>query len=75
MSILNELDKPISNVNIAVKFIESGVDTATGGGIDWSRNTPIFLGGTADSSGLLPFKLNNVTIATLNPLQFGLHGK
>ena len=75
MSILNELDKPISNVNIAVKFIESGVDTATGGGIDWSRNTPIFLGGTADSSGLLPFKLNNVTIATLNPLQFGLAWK
>ena len=51
------------------------MDTATGGGIDWSRNTPIFLGGTADSSGLLPFKLNNVTIATLNPLQFGLAWK
>ena len=75
MAILDELDKPISNVNIAVKFIESGVDTATGSGIDWSRNTPIFLGGTSDSSGLLPFKLNNVTIATLNPLQFGLAWK
>ena len=72
MSLLDQLDKPIANVNIAVKFIESGVDTARGSGIDWSRNTPLFLGGaTADSSGFLPFKLNNVTIATLSPLQFG----
>ena len=72
MSLLDQLDKPIANVNIAVKFIESGVDTARGSGIDWSRNTPLFLGGTTgDSSGFLPFKLNNVTIATLNPLQFG----
>ena len=72
MSLLDQLDKPIANVNIAVKFIESGVDTARGSGIDWSRNTPLFLGGTGgDSSGFLPFKLNNVTIATLNPLQLG----
>ena len=35
-------------------------------------NTPIFLGGSNDTSGsLLPFKLNNMTIATLNPMQFG----
>lgn len=72
IQMVETLDKPISNVNIAVKFIESGVDTAKGGGIDWSKNTPVFLGGTGDTSGLLiPFKLNNITIATLNPLQFG----
>ena len=47
-------------------------DTARGSGIDWSRNTPVFLGGASgDTSGLLPFKLNNITVATLNPMQFG----
>ena len=72
MNLLDQLDRPISNVNIAVKFIESGVDTARGSGIDWSRNTPVFLGGASgDTSGLLPFKLNNITVATLNPMQFG----
>ena len=69
---IEELDKPIANVNIAVRFIESGVDSAKGSGIDWSQNTPIFLGGTTDTTGsLVPFKLNNATVATLNPLQFG----
>ena len=72
MDLLEQLDRPVANVNIAVKFIESGVDTARGSGIDWSRNTPVFLGGASgDTSGLLPFKLNNITVATLNPLQFG----
>ena len=39
MALLEELDKPIANVNISVRFIESGVDTAKGSGIDWSRST------------------------------------
>ena len=69
---IERLDIPIANVNIAVKFIESGVDTAKGSGIDWSMNTPIFLGVQMILQGLLlPFKLNNLTIATLNPMQFG----
>jgi len=72
LRMVEELDKPIPNVNISVRFIESGVDSAKGSGIDWSMNTPIFLGGTEDTTGsLLPFKLNNMTIATLNPFQFG----
>tara|TARA_Y100001935_G_scaffold237024_1_gene222186 strand:+ start:19361 stop:20689 length:1329 start_codon:yes stop_codon:yes gene_type:complete len=72
MDLLNQLDKPIANVNISVKFIESGVDTARGSGIDWSRNTPVFLGGASgDTSGLLPIRLNKITVATLNPFQFG----
>ena len=72
IKMVEELDKPIANVNIAVRFIESGVDSAKGTGIDWSQNTPIFLGGANDTTGsLLPFKLNNLTIATLNPFQFG----
>jgi len=72
LKMVEELDKPIANVNISVRFIESGVDSAKGAGIDWSRNTPIFLGGATDTSGSLwPFKLNDMTIATLNPFQFG----
>jgi type II secretory pathway component GspD/PulD (secretin) len=72
LRMVEQLDKPIANINIAVKFIESGVDTARGSGIDWSKNTPIFLGGTSEpDESLLPIKLSKVTIATLNPLQFG----
>ena len=72
LKMVEELDKPIANVNISVRFIESGVDSAKGAGIDWSRNTPIFLGGATDTSGSLwPFNLNDMTIATLNPFQFG----
>ena len=72
LRMVEELDKPIANINIAVKFIESGVDTARGSGIDWSQNTPIFLGGTSEpDESLLPINLSNITIATLNPLQFG----
>ena len=72
ISMIEKLDKAISNVNIAVKFIESGVDTAKGSGIDWSKTNPIQLGSVSgDTSSLIPFKLNNITIATLNPVQFG----
>ena len=72
MAMVEELDKPIANINISVRFIESGVDSAQGSGIDWSRNTPIVLGNIPDTSGsLIPFKLSNMTVATLNPLQFG----
>ena len=72
LRMVKELDRAIANINIAVKFIESGVDTARGSGIDWSKNTPIFLGGTSEpDESLLSINLNNITIATLNPLQFG----
>ena len=72
LRMVEELDRAIANINIAVKFIESGVDTARGSGIDWSKNTPIFLGGTGEpDESLLPITLSNITIATLNPLQFG----
>ncbi len=72
LRMVEELDKPIANINIAVKFIESGVDTAGGSGIDWSKDTPVFLGGPSESEeSLVPIKLSNITIATLNPLQFG----
>jgi type IV pilus assembly protein PilQ len=73
-SMIERLDVPIPNINIAVKFIETQLDTQKGsGGLDWTVQ-PIQWGSVlADSitSGLtnIPFRMNNVTIATLNPTQ------
>ena len=74
MNMIEQLDQPIPNVNIAVKFIESTVDTTRGSGIDWSSQQPLSLGGsgTDTSSSLIPINFSNMTIATLNPLQFGM---
>ena len=74
MNMIEQLDQPIPNVNIAVKFIESTVDTTRGSGIDWSGQQPLYLGGsgTDTSSSLIPINFSNMTIATLNPLQFGM---
>ena len=68
MKMIGELDKPIPNINIAVRFIETQLDTSQGIGIDWSRQ-PLQLGNTSDTSSW-PISINNVTIATLNPSQF-----
>jgi len=77
MNMIEQLDQPIPNVNIAVKFIESTVDTTRGSGIDWSSQQPLYLGGsgTDTSSSLIPINFSNMTIATLNPLQFGMAWK
>ena len=73
MKMIEQLDQPIPNINIAVKFIESTVDTTRGSGIDWFNQQPLSLGGagTDTSSSLIPINFSNMTIATLNPLQFG----
>ena len=73
MNMIEQLDQPIPNVNIAVKFIESTVDTTRGSGIDWSSQQPLYLGGSGTDtiSSLIPINFSNMTIATLNPLQFG----
>tara|TARA_B100001123_G_C15331260_1_gene1031300 strand:+ start:3147 stop:4439 length:1293 start_codon:yes stop_codon:yes gene_type:complete len=68
LNMINTIDVPIANINIAVKFIETQIDTTKGSGFDWTGGVPIQLGGN-DSLGTIPFKLNNVTIATLNPIQ------
>lgn len=70
LKIIETLDIPIPNINIAIRFIETNLDTLRGFGIDWSR-TPLSPGeyGSQDSSSILPISLDNVTIATLNPLQ------
>jgi type IV pilus assembly protein PilQ len=68
MKMIGELDKPIPNINIAVRFIETQLDTSQGIGIDWSRQ-PLQLGKSPDTSSW-PISMNNMTIATLNPSQF-----
>ena len=70
MKMIAELDKPIPNINIAIRFIETQLDTSRGIGLDWSRR-PLQLGGTTDSlSADWPISMNNMTIATLSPIQF-----
>jgi len=67
LNMIDQLDVAIPNINIAVRFIETNLDTTRGHGIDWSR-AAVQLGGTADTS-LAMLDFNNITIATLNPIQ------
>ncbi|MBL7013820.1 MAG: hypothetical protein ISR83_05340 [Candidatus Marinimicrobia bacterium] len=67
--LIQELDQPIPNINIAVRFIESQVDTSKGFGVDWSKS-PIQIGSsTADTTFSLPISFSNVVVGTLDPSQ------
>lgn len=70
LKIIETLDVPIPNINIAIRFIETNLDTLRGFGVDWSQ-TPLSPGefGSQDTSSMLNISFDNVTIATLNPLQ------
>ena len=70
LKIIETLDVPIPNINIAIRFIETNLDTLRGFGIDWSQ-TPLLPGdyGVSDSSSVLNISFDKVTVATLNPLQ------
>ena len=59
---------PIPNINIAIKFIETQLDTSKSYGVDWT-NSPIQLGGNPNDTVNFPISMNNITIATLNPTQ------
>ena len=67
LSMVKQLDKPIANINISIKFIETQLDTSKAYGIDWTSN-PVQLGSTSDSVGF-PISMNNITIATINANQ------
>jgi type IV pilus assembly protein PilQ len=67
LNMIDQLDVAIPNINIAVRFIETNLDTTRGHGIDWSKAS-VQLGGTTDTS-LSMLNFNNITIATLNPMQ------
>lgn len=70
LKIIETLDVPIPNINIAIRFIETNLDTLRGFGVDWSQ-APVSPGdyGVQDSASILNISFDNVTIATLNPLQ------
>jgi len=68
LGMVKQLDKPIKNINIAIKFIETQLDTSKSYGVDWT-NSPIQLGGNPNDTVNFPISMNNITIATLNPTQ------
>ena len=68
LSMVKQLDKPIKNINIAIKFIETQLDTSKSYGVDWT-NSPVQLGGSSSDTVNFPISMNNITIATLNPTQ------
>ncbi len=68
LKMVQQLDVPIPNINIAVRFIETNLDTTRGHGIDWTK-APVQLGGSLDTTISIPINLSNITMATLNPIQ------
>ncbi len=67
LNMVKQLDKPIANINISIKFIETQLDTSKAYGIDWTSN-PVQIGSATDSVGF-PISMNNITIATINANQ------
>ena len=68
LNMVKQLDKPIKNINIAIKFIETQLDTSKSYGVDWT-NSPIQFGGSSSDTVNFPISMNNITVATLNPTQ------
>ena len=68
LKMVQQLHVPIPNINIAVRFIETNLDTTRGHGIDWTK-APVQLGGSLDTTISIPINLSNITMATLNPIQ------
>ncbi len=69
LNLIDQLDKSIPNINIAVRFIETNMDTSRGHGIDWTSTPAIQVGGASNDSLSIPINVSNVTIATLKPMQ------
>ena len=69
LGLIDQLDKSIPNINIAVRFIETNMDTSRGHGIDWTSTPAIQVGGSPNDSLSIPISVSNVTIATLKPMQ------
>jgi len=69
LNMIDQLDTAIPNVNIAVRFIETNMDTSRGHGIDWTSTPAVQIGGSISDSLSIPISVSNVTIATLKPMQ------
>ena len=68
LSMVKQLDKPIKNINISIKFIETQLDTSKSYGLDWT-SSPVQLGGSGNDTINFPISMNNITVATINPSQ------
>ena len=68
LSMVKQLDKPIKNINISIKFIETQLDTSKSYGLDWT-SSPVLLGGSGNDTINFPISMNNITVATINPSQ------
>jgi len=68
LSMVKQLDKPIKNINISIKFIETQLDTSKSYGLDWT-SSPVQLGGSGNDTINFPISMNNITVATINPTQ------
>jgi len=69
LGMIDQLDKSIPNINIAVRFIETNMDTSRGHGIDWTSTPAVQIGGGLSDTLSIPISVSNVTIATLKPMQ------
>ena len=69
LNMIDQLDTAIPKVNIAVRFIETNMDTSRGHGIDWTSTPAVQIGGSISDSLSIPISVSNVTIATLKPMQ------
>lgn len=70
LKMIEKIDVPVANINISVRFIETQLDTTRGSGFDWTENAvPMQLFPLDTLLGYIPFKLNNLTVATLSPNQ------
>ena len=67
LNMVKQLDKPIANINISIKFIETQLATSKAYGIDWTSN-PVQIGSATDSLSF-PISMNNITVATINANQ------
>ena len=68
LSMVKQLDKPIKNINISIKFIETQLDTSKSYGLDWT-SSPVQLGGSGNDTINFPISMNNITVATISPSQ------
>ena len=67
LNLVKQLDKPIANINISIKFIETQLDTSKSYGVDWTSN-PVQFGASTDTTGF-PISMNNITVATISASQ------
>ena len=68
--VIDQLDQPIPQINISVKFIETNLDMNERLGINWNMRASL-VGGDQGTAGTFPIgKWKNLSLATLDVLSF-----